>query len=180
MSLPPTDWLPVLPDRMPPRAKNAALRSQYVAWAPFSYEAYPTADLLAGLTFQPTFPDRMPRQPVKRQRFEVVTGALVTPAVAPVSWLPIYPNTVPRRKLSPALRTSYTTPTFGWGAVIAQQMAWRFVPPVQIRYRQYTYRRALPDRPLGVGDVGAVCRGDPAGVYVVGSADADLRDVHPH
>lgn len=135
MSLPPDDWLVPEPS-LPPRRRSTAAYAPAVFWAPFSTEAYPVPDVLAGLTFLPSYPDLVPHPRWRRSQYEVNTGALLSTAVAPVAWLPVFPSRVPRRRLSVVARPSCFAPPAGAVVVVAQRQAWKARFPDRVSHQR--------------------------------------------
>lgn len=118
----PTNWLPFYPD-LPTRTR-ARLEPTLAGQPPYNTGIFPVPDLLAGLTFLPRFPDRVPHVVEPREQLIVTTAAIFVTAVAPESWLPIYPVIVPRPRLSAAARPSITEAPPSVQVVIAQSLAW--------------------------------------------------------
>lgn len=133
------------PRRTPPPA---------VAWCPFSYNAYPVPDVLASLTFQPIYVDRTRRAPSRVPRWELVAPFPV--AVAPLGWLPSYPDRIPARRLPPAQQLSGADVS-GSLVVVGQSLAWAPRLPAWLARRRPTFEQIAFLTPTLVIAAGVDC-----------------------
>jgi hypothetical protein len=129
----PTNWLPFYPDLLPRRRalRGSALASQ----PPYSAAIFPVVDVLAGLTFLPAYPDRVPHVRETREQTTVTTSAIFTTILAPAGWFPAYPDQVPHRRLAIGNLPS-AAPPFGYFVVVAQSLAWQARYPDCVAYHR--------------------------------------------
>jgi hypothetical protein len=130
----PTDWLPFYPDQLPKRRAlvGPALASQ----PPYNIEIFPVPDLLAALTFFPSFPDQVPRHRVPRSESTVTTAAIFTAAVAPLAWLPTFPDRVPHRRMRLGSHLSCVAAPPGQQVLIGTSLEWLPSWPSQVPHRR--------------------------------------------
>jgi hypothetical protein len=117
-----SEWLPFYPDVLPRRRslQGPALASQ----PPYNAEIFPVPDVLAGLTFLPTFPDRVPHTRTPREMTWATSAAVTSTAVRPLSWGPTYPDRVPHRRFRLGNVLSLAAPPPGQQVYIATSLAW--------------------------------------------------------
>jgi hypothetical protein len=134
----PTDWLPFYPDQLPKRRSlvGPALASQ----PPHNSAIFPVPDILASLTFLPSYPDRVPHLRVTRERTVVDIAAWAQLAISPLRWLSTYPSQVPHRRFQVARQIAYTGPPLSQAMVVAAALGW--LP----RYPDRVPHRRLPAR----------------------------------
>jgi len=130
----PTDWLPTYPDR--PARRRAPIADALASQPPYNPAIFPVADILASLTFLPSYPDRVPHLRETREQMIVTTAAILATAVAPLQWLPIYPPWGPRRRLPLGSLPAYMAPPLGEAMVIAQSLAWQAHWPDRVPHRR--------------------------------------------
>ena len=119
----PSDWLPFYPDLLPQR--RARLGPSLASQPPYNAEIFPVVDVLAALTFLPSYPDRVPHLRVAREQMTVTTAAIFVTAIAPLAWLPFYPSRGARTRLPLGAYLSYAAPPLGYQMVVAQSLAWQ-------------------------------------------------------
>jgi hypothetical protein len=137
----PSNWLPFHPDLLPRRRRR--LGEALASLPPYTTAVFPVSDVLAGLTFLPYYPDRVPHLRVTREQMAVMTGATLVTAIAPQSWLPIFPGWGARTRLPLGAQVSYTGPPLGYAAVVAASLAWQAGFPSAVPHR-------LPPKPAGL------------------------------
>lgn len=130
----PTDWLPTYPDVLPPR--RAARGEALASLPPYTTAVFPVPDVLASLTFLPSFPDRVPHLRVTREQTSVTTAAILVTAIAPQAWLPSYPPWGARTRVPLGAYPSYSAPPLGMQVVIAQSLAWQARFPGSVPHRR--------------------------------------------
>jgi hypothetical protein len=130
----PTDWLPTYPDLLPrrPSPRWPSLAAQ----PPYNTEIFPVPDVLADLTFLPSFPDQVPHVTTTREQTVVTTAAILVTAIAPLAWLPHYPGTVPHRRLPAGGMLDYTAAPPGYQTGVAASGAWRARYPDAVPHRR--------------------------------------------
>lgn len=136
----PTDWLPFYPDLL---SRRHGRLGPSLASPPYNAAIFPVVDVLAGLTFLPSYPDRVPHLRIPREQTGVTTAAIFVTAIHPLAWLPVYPQRVPRRRLSLGGHLSYAAPPLGYQMVVAQSLAWQARFPSSVPHR-------LPPKPAGL------------------------------
>ncbi len=127
----PTDWLPTYPDlpiRMPRRRESS------VADLAYSAEAFPVPDVLAGLTFLPLFPDRVPHLRILRELAQDAWPGEEVSLIFPLVWLGDFPDQVPHRRLPWGAHLPAEAPP-GAGVVVAQSLAWQAQYPSGVPHR---------------------------------------------
>jgi len=129
----PSDWLPTYPDVLP---RRRAPRWQALAQPPYNTEIFPVPDVLADLTFLPTFPDRVPHLRVTREETWVTSAAITSTALAPLTWLGHYPLMVPHRRLPAGAMQEIAAPPPGYQVVVAASLAWQSHYPSSVPHRR--------------------------------------------
>lgn len=130
----PTNWLPTYPDR--PERRRSRLAPALASQPPYSSAIFPVADVLASLTFLPSYPDRVPHLRVPREQTGVTTSAIFTTILAPAGWFPAYPNRVPHRRLATGNMLAVAAPPLGYFMVVAQSLAWQARFPGSVPHRR--------------------------------------------
>jgi hypothetical protein len=115
------DWLPVYPDPVHKRSQVSRQTFSTVSnFIPIPIPPPPTE-----LTWHPTYPDRMRirrrQTPDLQQSFALWLG----PDGVDVRWLPHFPDTLKRSKLSVTQRQFYADPNYGEQANIPIRGGWR-------------------------------------------------------
>ena len=118
----PTDWLPTHPDLMPWRRRR--LGEALASLPPYTTAVFPVPDVLASLTFLPSYPDRVPHLRVTREQMAVMTGAIFVTAIHPLVWLPRLPPWGARTRLPLGAYLAYAAPPLSYQMVVAQSLAW--------------------------------------------------------
>jgi hypothetical protein len=153
----PDSWLPFYPDLIPLRRsrREGGVASQ----PPYNVEIFPVADVLASLTFLPSYPDQVPHLRVPREQLTVTTAAILVTTIHPLVWRPTYPDRVPSRRLPLGGLPSYTASPPGYLVTIAQRMAWqaRFPDRVSPRRFHQPAGAAWAGPPLSVIGAGLPC-----------------------
>lgn len=152
----PTDWLPTYPDR--PERRRRPLADALASQPPYSSAIFPVPDVLASLTFLPSYPDRVPHLRVPREQLTVTTAAIFAAAVAPTAWLPIFPDRVPHRRTPLGAHLSCVAPPPGQEVVVAQSLRWLPHWPDRVPHRRSLQPTGMAwgGAPLNVL-VGGVC-----------------------
>jgi len=156
----PTDWLPFYPDQLPKR--RALIGPALASQPPYNTEIFPVTDVLAGLTFLPTFPDRVPHTRTTRETTWVTSAAVTATAVHPLVWLGRYPDRVPHRRTPLGAYQFLAAPPPGYLVTVAQRLAWLPKYPDRV-----PHRRLLPPAGafwtiLPAAAVGTICGVDLA------------------
>jgi hypothetical protein len=120
-------WFPLQPDvvRPRPRALPGAPPVEWIFFLP------PVPDVLASLTFAPTYPAWLPARTSPRRWTTERTSATIEPAAAPTAWTPVVTDRTPRPPPRAALHPAFFQPPPGQALVVAAQGTWRAVYPAQ-------------------------------------------------
>lgn len=153
----PTDWLPFYPDQLPKR--RALIGPALASQPPHNPAIFPVPDVLASLTFLPSYPDRVPHLRVTRESTLVNTAALVAPALSLLSWSPRYPDRVPHRRTPLGAHLSFVSAPPGQQVLIATSLAWLPYCPDRVPHRRSLQPSGAPTHvaPLNTVSAGVCC-----------------------
>jgi len=145
-------------------------RKQAFAQPPYNFEIFPVSDVLAGLTFLPSYPDRVPHHHVTREQTVVTSAAIFVTAIAPLAWLPSFPSWGMRTRLPRGAYPSYTGPPLSYQMVVAQSLAWQAHFPDRVPHRRlpllggffWAIDPSIPAGAIPCVDLGLETFGSPA------------------
>lgn len=166
----PSDWLPTLPD-LPARRRRLIPEASFGP-ALSGPVLFPPTDILAGLIFQPIYPDQVPH------RRSIVSPAVTAPPLANLpnlAWLSIYPWRPPRARRYLDVQAPSRAVITGALQVVAASLAWAPQLPPWLPKRRTAQATALAIAHMpATGPLPNAVPASAAGVICLDLADGSM------